>query len=205
LVSGYSLSHLLVMIAFMLPPALVAMFSQPYRVKRVFSFLFPALDPTGMSYQVSTSLQAIRTGGLFGLGLGKGTFKLGLLPEVQSDFIFASVCEEIGFVGSSFFILLFVLFGVLGYLGAQRILEKNRFLSLGAFGLTSMVLFQAVLNLMVVTALLPPTGIPLPFFSQGGTNLFVALVGCSFIYRVLRINAGTVVIKHQEDSSWRYS
>lgn len=185
--SGFPLSYLLVMVAFMLPPALVAMFSQAYRVRRVFSFIFPALDPAGMSYQVSTSLRSIGSGGLFGVGLGKGTYKLGLLPEVQSDFIFASICEEMGFVGALFIILLFVLFGLLGYGGAKKIAQSNKFLSQGAFGMTSMVLFQALMNLMVVTALLPPTGIPLPFFSQGGTNIFVVLVGCSFIYRVLLI------------------
>ena len=199
LASGFRLTYLMVLIGFLLPPMLIAMLSQPYRVRRIFSFLFPALDPAGMSYQVSTSLRSIRSGGLFGVGLGKGTFKLGLLPEVQSDFIFASICEEVGFVGSAFILVLFVLFSSLGYNAAKRIAQTDRFLSLCAFGLTSMVLFQAVLNLMVVTGLLPPTGIPLPFFSQGGTNLFIVLVGCSLIYRVLLISSGKIAMKKPKE------
>ncbi|NBK23873.1 MAG: cell division protein FtsW, partial [Spirochaetia bacterium] len=87
LASGLKISTLLIMFAFLVPPALVGMFSQSYRVKRIVSFLFPSLDPVGMNYQVTTSLKAIQKGGLFGVGLGNGTYKLGLLPEVQSDFI----------------------------------------------------------------------------------------------------------------------
>lgn len=188
--SGFKLSHLLILLAFLATPALVAMFSQSYRVKRVFSFLFPSLDPAGMNYQVSTSLKAIKAGGMFGVGLGNGQFKLGLLPEVQSDFIFASVCEEIGFVGSAFILILFAMIAILGYNAASRMQSRDRFLSISAFGLTSMILFQTLLNLAVVTALLPPTGIPLPFFSQGGTNLFVVLCSCALLYRILLISSG---------------
>ncbi len=190
--SGFRILHMVVLLAFLVPPALVAMFSQSYRVKRVFSFLFPSLDPSGMNYQVSNSLKAISEGGLFGVGLGNGTYKLGLLPEVQSDFIFASVCEELGFIGGAFILVLFVMFAILGYHAARRMLDRDRFLSLVAFGLTSMVLFQAILNIAVVTALLPPTGIPLPFFSQGGTNLLVVLLSCALLYRILLISSGRI-------------
>jgi cell division protein FtsW len=192
LASGFKLSHLLVLLAFLAAPALVAMFSQSYRVKRVFSFLFPSLDPVGMNYQVSNSLKAIKAGGLFGVGLGNGQYKLGLLPEVQSDFIFASICEEIGFVGSAFILILFAMIAILGYNAASRMQSRDRFLSISAFGLTSMILFQAILNLAVVTALLPPTGIPLPFFSQGGTNLFVVLCSSALLYRILLISSGKI-------------
>jgi cell division protein FtsW len=168
------------------------MFSQSYRVKRIVSFLFPSLDPSGMSYQVSTGLKAISSGGLFGVGLGNGSYKLGLLPEVQSDFIFASVCEELGLVGGAFILVLFLMFGILGYHASRRMQDRDRFLSLMAFGLTSMVLFQAILNLGVVTALLPPTGIPLPFFSQGGTNILVVLLSCAMLYRILLISSGRI-------------
>ena len=192
LASGFKFGHLLVLLSFLAAPALVAMFSQSYRVKRVFSFLFPSLDPVGMNYQVSNSLKAIKAGGLFGVGLGNGQYKLGLLPEVQSDFIFASICEEIGFVGSAFILILFAMIAILGYNAASRMQSRDRFLSISAFGLTSMILFQAILNLAVVTALLPPTGIPLPFFSQGGTNLFVVLCSSALLYRILLISSGKI-------------
>ncbi len=192
LASGFRLSHLLVLLAFLASPALVAMLSQSYRVKRVFSFLFPSLDPEGMSYQVTHSLKAIRAGGVFGVGLGNGQYKLGLLPEVQSDFIFASICEEIGFAGSAFILILFAMIAILGYNAAARMQKRDRFLSISAFGLTSMILFQAILNVAVVTALLPPTGIPLPFFSQGGTNLFVVLCSSALLYRILLISSGKI-------------
>lgn len=195
LASGLKFSTLLILFAFLVPPALVGMFSQSYRVKRIVSFLFPSLDPVGMNYQVTTSLKAIQKGGLFGVGLGNGTYKLGLLPEVQSDFIFASICEEIGLVGCSFILILFAMLAILGYNAASRMRERDRFLSLTAFGLTSMILFQAILNLGVVTALLPPTGIPLPFFSQGGTNLFIVLTSCSLLYRILLISSGKVPLQ----------
>ncbi len=192
LASGFRIVHMVILLAFLIPPAIVAMFSQSYRIKRIVSFLFPALDPSGMNYQVSTGLKAISSGGLFGVGLGNGTFKLGLLPEVQSDFIFASVCEELGFVGGAFILALFLMFAILGYHASRRMQDRDRFLSLTAFGLTSMVLFQAILNLGVVTALLPPTGIPLPFFSQGGTNLLVVLLSCAMLYRILLISSGKI-------------
>jgi len=79
---------------------------------------------------------------------------------------------------------------ILGYNAASRMQSRDRFLSISAFGLTSMILFQTLLNLAVVTALLPPTGIPLPFFSQGGTNLFVVLCSCALLYRILLISSG---------------
>ncbi|MEA4865396.1 MAG: putative peptidoglycan glycosyltransferase FtsW [Sphaerochaeta sp.] len=195
LASGFKLGHLLVLLAFLAAPALIAMFSQSYRVKRVFSFLFPALDPAGMNYQVSNSLKAIRAGGLFGVGLGNGQYKLGLLPEVQSDFIFASICEEIGFVGSSFILVLFAMIAILGYNAASRMESRDRFSSIMAYGLTSMILFQAILNLAVVTALLPPTGIPMPFFSQGGSNLFVVLTSSALLYRIMLISSGKIPLQ----------
>lgn len=209
LTSGFRLKHLLILLSFVALPGVVAMLSQSYRVKRVFSFLFPALDPAGLSYQVSTSLKAIKAGGLFGVGLGNGVYKLGLLPEVQSDFIFASVCEEIGLVGAVFILVLLIMFAILGYNTAQRMRDRDRFLSICTFGLTSMILFQTILNLAVVTGLLPPTGIPMPFFSQGGTNLLVVLCGCAVMYRTMLIASGRTpllksTLKRQERQQFEF-
>ncbi len=195
LVGGMKISTLLVGFAFFIVPATTLMFAQPYRVKRVFSFLFSQIDQGGINYQVNNSLKAIGSGGLFGVGLGNGTYKLGIIPEVQSDFIFASICEEVGFVGAAFILALFAMFAILGYNAYVRMQSRDRFLSFTAFGITTMILLQAIINIAVVTGMLPPTGIPLPFFSQGGTNLFVVICLCALLYRILLISSGRIPLE----------
>lgn len=195
LVGGMKISTLLLGFSFLIVPAATLMLSQSYRVKRVFSFLFSQVDLGGINYQVANSLKAIGSGGFFGVGLGNGTYKLGLIPEVQSDFIFASICEEVGFVGSAFIIALFAMFAILGYNAYLRMLNRDRFLSFTAFGITTMILLQAITNIAVVTGMLPPTGIPLPFFSQGGTNLFVVICLCALLYRILLISSGRIPLE----------
>jgi cell division protein FtsW len=195
LVGGMKITTLLLGFAFFIVPAIVLMLSQPYRVKRVFSFFFSQIDPGGINYQVTNSLKAIGAGGLFGVGLGNGTYKLGIIPEVQSDFIFASICEEIGFVGAAFILALFAMFAILGYNAYLRMHSRDRFLSFTAFGITTMVLLQAIINIAVVTGMLPPTGIPLPFFSQGGTNLYVVICLCALLYRILLISSGRIPLE----------
>ena len=186
LYSGVRLTKVVLLLLFLIPPLFAALFSQAYRIRRVAAFFFPSLDPSGMNYQVNISLKAISAGKLFGVGLGQGTYKLGTLPEVHSDFIIASVAEELGFIGIFFILLFFFLYALLGYNGARRMIERDRFLSALSFGATTMVLTQAILNLAVITSLAPPTGIPMPFFSQGGTNMFVILIASALILNVLR-------------------
>lgn len=172
-------------------PSLIFLFIEPYRIRRIVSFLFPTIDPSGLNWQVRKSLEAIAAGGMWGKGLGNGTFKLGIIPEVQSDFIFASLAEELGFSGVILVFLLFLGFAFLGFSTARRFYTtsfKHRFIALASFGITFMIIWQALINLAVVTALLPPTGIPLPFFSQGGTNLFIILCECGFLYRCMVID-----------------
>lgn len=166
--------------------AIIFLLTEPYRIKRVVSFLFPSIDPTGLNWQVQNSLKAIGSGGILGKGLGNGVFKLGVIPEVQSDFIFASLAEEMGFLGVLVFFVLFVVFAVLGFSTAYRHGKQgNTFLAYTSFGISFMIVWQALVNLAVVTSLLPPTGIPLPFFSQGGTNLFMILAECGLLYKCM--------------------
>ena len=132
------------------------------------------------------SLNAIKEGGLFGKGLGNGFYKLGSLPEVQNDFIFSSFVEECGLVGVFILFTLFLLFTILGLRGFIRERLKDEFFSNLALGITAMIIIQVLINICVVTGLLPPTGIPLPFFSQGGTNLFVVIIECGLLYRVIK-------------------
>ncbi|MDT4762919.1 putative peptidoglycan glycosyltransferase FtsW [Sphaerochaeta sp. PS] len=195
LVGGMKVSTLLVSFAFLVVPAVTLMLAEPYRVKRVFSFVFSEVDPAGINYQIVNSLKAIGSGGLFGVGLGNGSYKLGLIPEVQSDFIFASICEEIGFFGIALMLVLFAMFAILGYNAYARMRSRDRFLSYTAFGITTMIVFQAIINIAVVTGMLPPTGIPLPFFSQGGTNLFVVICLCALLYRILLISSGRIPLE----------
>ncbi len=186
LICGCDFKAISLIIVFLFLPALLALFSQSYRIKRVLSFLFPSLDPSGLNYQINNSISAIASGGLLGKGLGNGYYKQGILPEVQNDFIFAHLGEEAGFIGIFILILLFLLFVHIGYkVASVNYKSNNTFFSYIAFGITTSIVLQAIINMMVVTSLLPPTGIPLPFFSQGGTNLFFTIVLTSIVHKIL--------------------
>ena len=181
------LRYIIIALAFLCVPAILYMLSEGYRVRRIASFIFPSLDPQGLNWQVNMSLSAIAEGGLFGKGIGNGVYKMGLLPEVQNDFILSSIIEETGIIGFTFILLLFFFFALLGYRGAGRLSTRDDFASLVTIGITTMIVTQVVINIAVVTGLLPPTGIPLPFFSQGGTNLFIVIVECGLMYKMISI------------------
>ncbi|MFA6844201.1 MAG: FtsW/RodA/SpoVE family cell cycle protein [Sphaerochaetaceae bacterium] len=192
---GVGLGPLFLMMASIAVPSIVILFTVPYRVQRIASFLMPNLDPQSINYQVINSIKAIKRGGLLGVGLGNGTYKLGLIPEVQNDFIFANMCEELGLVWVLFIIILFGMFAFLGYKTYRRMVGQDVFLANLDFGMTTMIVWQAIINIAVVSGLLPPTGIPLPFFSQGGTNLFVVLCCCAVMYRIMMISNGKLPLQ----------
>ena len=144
-----------------------------YAGDRVTAWLHPELDPSDTGYQILQSLYAIGSGGLFGLGFGKSRQKYLYLPFQYNDYIFAIVCEELGLFGAVLIILLFAAFIVRGFWIALR--ARDRFSTVFAAGLVALFAIQTVLNLCVVTNLLPSTGISLPFFSYGGTALAVNL------------------------------
>ncbi|MDD7202591.1 MAG: putative peptidoglycan glycosyltransferase FtsW [Sphaerochaetaceae bacterium] len=183
--AGLHFSILILALAIIFVPGALAILTAPYRIQRMASFLFPGIDRSGASYQVDNALKAIRSGGLFGVGLGSGTYKLGILPEVQNDFIFASMCEELGLFWMLFLLALFLVFAILGYRSFVQMIRYDRFLGYVDFGLTTLIISQVVINVSVVTGLLPPTGIPLPFFSQGGTSLFVTLTSSAVLFRIM--------------------
>jgi cell division protein FtsW len=150
-----------------------AIFSSPERLERIKSFIRPDDSIAQTSgYQIKQSLIAISTGRMFGKGLGRGISKYGHLPEDTTDFIFAIIAEELGFLGVCFVILLFLLFLFLGVIIICRCDET--FGKLLAFGIVLTIISQAVINLGVVTRLLPTKGIALPFISAGGTHLFLS-------------------------------
>ena len=144
-----------------------------YVAVRIKSWQNPFADKLGDTWQTANSLIAIGSGGLFGLGLGNSRQKYLYLPETKNDFVFPIVCEELGFVGALAIIIVFFLLIVEGYSIAVRC--KDRFGMLIAVGITTQIGIQTVLNLAVVSNLIPNTGISLPFFSYGGTALIMQL------------------------------
>jgi cell division protein FtsW len=183
LVAQVRMLHLLLLSVLVVPLGGVLLFTKTHRVRRLMAFLNPLADPRGSGYQVIASQTALSGGGFW----GKGIKKLGGLPEAHSDFIFAVVGEESGFVGAVFVLLLFVLFAWRGYGIAFRGTDSfHRYL---AFGLTTEVFLQAVLNIAVVAGLLPATGIPLPFFSSGGSSMLVSLTTCGLLINLSKVVA----------------
>ena len=164
-----------------------------YAGDRVTAWLHPENDPGDTGYQILQSLYAIGSGGLFGLGLGKSKQKYLYLPFQYNDYIFAIICEELGLIGAFLIIVLFAITILRGYWIALR--AEDRFSTVFAAGLVTLIAVQSVLNLAVVTNLLPSTGIALPFFSYGGTALAVNLGEMGI---VLSISRGRDQIKKQE-------
>ena len=155
-----------------------------YAGDRVTAWLHPEEDPGDTGYQILQSLYAIGSGGLFGMGFGKSRQKYLYLPFQYNDYIFAIICEELGLVGALLIIVLFAVLILRGYWIALR--APDRFSTVLAAGLVTLIAVQTVLNLGVVTNLLPSTGIALPFFSYGGTALAVNLGEMGIVLSVSR-------------------
>ena len=154
----------------------------PYRLKRIISFLNPWSDPLGSGYQIIQSLYAIGPASLLGLGFGKSIQKQFYLPEPQTDFIFAIICEEFGIVGAISVIALFIsLFYIILKISLK---QNNLFAKYLSFGLGMQIILQGTLNLCVVTSLIPVTGVTLPFFSYGGSSLLVSMISIGIILNI---------------------
>ncbi len=168
-------------ILFFLVVALL-IFITPYRYQRFVSFLNPEVDPLGKNYHLNQALIAIGSGGLKGVGYGQSTSKLNYLPEPIGDSIFAIIAEELGFFGSLFLIVLYLLFiGRILYIAKNT---KETFGRLLAIGFACLIGFQAFINIAAISGLLPLTGIPLPFISYGGTSLAVNLIFSGIIVNI---------------------
>ncbi len=155
-----------------------------FRSTRIQTWLDPFSDPTGDGWQIIQSLYAIGSGGLFGLGLGNSKQKYLYLPEPHNDFIFAVLAEELGFFGCIFVILLFVIFIWRGIVVAIK--APDNFGTLVAIGIVAMIGLQALINIAVVTGAMPVTGMPLPFFSYGGTAIAVNLGTVGILLNISR-------------------
>jgi cell division protein FtsW len=165
----------------MVPVAWMTML-QEYRMKRIFTFIDPWADPTGSGYQIIQSLYALGPGHIFGSGLGRSRQKLFYLPEPHNDFIFAVIGEELGFVGAVTVLLLYL---VLIWRGMQISLRApDLFGSLLAAGIIFVFAFQVLINIAVVTASMPVTGINLPLISAGGSSVFFTLISIGVLLNI---------------------
>ncbi len=181
-ISGTKLSFFIKCFIFCLMGIITLVIIAPYRMARIVSYLNPWVDPLGSGFQIIQSLYAIGPGGLLGLGLTNSIQKHFYLPEPQTDFIFAIISEEFGFLGvliiTSIFFLIF-------YKSIKiSMSSKDLFSKYLVFGLSIEIIIQVILNLSVVTGLIPVTGITLPFISYGGSSLLVSMISVGIIISV---------------------
>jgi len=153
-----------------------------YRQARMMAFLNPDSDPKGAGFQLLQSLIAVGSGGFTGVGLMESKQKLFYLPEAHTDFIYAVICEELGFIGAMMVITLFAIYGWRGLRAAFS--APDNFGRLLALGITAMVLFQTLINFAVVLGMVPTKGIPLPFISYGGSSLLVMLLATGVLLNI---------------------
>lgn len=181
-VSGMKKRYLLAIII----PALIALpiliIIEPYRLKRLMAFANPWASPKGEGYQLLQSLYALGSGGFFGVGLFNSRQKFRFLPFAESDFILAVIGEELGFVGV---FLLFATMLFLSYRGYKTAIKCKTYLGfMMAFGITTVFTLQVMINALVVTGSIPPTGLPLPFISCGNTSLIVFMTAFGILYKI---------------------
>jgi cell division protein FtsW len=179
--SGIKLRYIMTL-GILLVPISIKLLMEPYRLRRVLAFLDPWKDPQGSGFQLVQSFIALGSGGIKGIGLGESKQKLSFLPESHTDFIFALVGEELGFIGALVIVCLFLLLFFRGISVANR--TKNLFGYYLASGLSMMVALQALINFCVTTGLVPTKGLPLPFISYGGSSLLMNMVAVGILLRL---------------------
>lgn len=181
-VAGLSLRYVSWAALAVLPAIYLLIVRVPYRYNRIISFMNPEVDPQGTSFQLLQSLIAVGSGGFNGVGLMESRQKLFYLPEAHTDFIYAVLCEELGFIGGAMVLALFAVYGWRGIRAAVG--APDAFGRFAALGITAMVLSQALINLSVVLGLMPTKGIPLPFVSYGGSSLLVMLLATGVLLNI---------------------
>lgn len=187
-IAGARIWHLTSLSAVGVAGIVVAILAEPYRLKRLIAFNDPWADPLDTGYHIIQSLYAIGSGGLFGVGLGRSREKFLYLPEPHTDFIFSILGEELGLIGTTTILVLFFLFAWRGFKIAMS--ATDVYGSILAAGLTTMILVQALMNIAVVTASMPVTGIPLPFLSFGGSALIFTMAGVGILLNISkRVNS----------------
>ncbi|MCL2374247.1 MAG: putative lipid II flippase FtsW [Treponema sp.] len=181
-IAGIKARYFLSALFMFLPTAALLILQKEHRIRRFLSYIQPEFEPLGANFQVNASVLTISSGGFWGRGIGQGVRNSSSVPEVHSDFIFSSFAEEKGFLGIIFFCLLFGLFAIRGYMMSMR--NENTFNRLLGCGLVTMIISQVLLNIAVASGALPATGVPLPFFSAGGSSLITTLVMAGLIVNI---------------------
>ncbi|MEK7550927.1 MAG: putative lipid II flippase FtsW [Patescibacteria group bacterium] len=181
-VSGISLMHLIVTGVLGLLSVAGLILISPYRRDRLTTFLEATSDPLGKGYHIRQILLALGSGGLIGIGIGGSRQKYLFLPEASSDSIFAVIAEETGLIGATIIISLFILFLLKGFKIARN--APDKFSKVVAVGITSWIAGQAFLNIASMVSLVPLTGVPLPFFSYGGSSLVMILSACGILLNI---------------------
>lgn len=184
IMAGAKWRHILLMLAGGIGVGGYYAWSEPYRRRRLLSFRNPFAMMSDEGYQLSQSLIAFGSGGVFGMGLGQGRQKFAYLPYPESDFIFAIIGEDFGLLGCLAVILLFAALMAAGYRVAVAC--RDKFGALLAAGITSSITVQAFLNMGVVVGILPTTGLPLPFFSAGGTSVSITMAAMGVLMNISR-------------------
>ena len=180
--AGLSYRYILGAAVVAVPAVLAASMLESYRRARVWTFLDPWADRYGDGFQIIQSFIAVGTGGIFGRGLHDSVQKLLFLPEPHTDFIYSVIGEELGLIGTTTVLICFCVIALRGLRIASR--AEDRFGSLAALGITTMIAGQAFVNMSVVLGLLPTKGIPLPLLSSGGSSLLVSLVGVGVLLNI---------------------
>ena len=173
------------------PAIILIILTEQYRVNRIAAFLNPDEYVQSFNFQSIASKKAVITGGFWGQGIGDGLEKLNNIPEVQSDYIFAGWTEAMGFIGVIFYFVLLIFFVSRAIIIALKC--PDRFSAFGTFGCTAVIFFQSLMNVSVVCGIVPTTGIPLPFFSNGGSSIIVTLCMCGFIINASRVDGDSFV------------
>jgi len=181
-IAGLRKKFLFLSILAIIPIVALAILFAEYRTRRIIAFLNPWEDPSGVGFQVIQSFYAFGRGGFWGVGLGESSQKLYRLPEAHTDFIFSVIGEELGFVGTTAIVLLFLIFIWRGFLTAYQ--AKDPFGTHLATGLTLLIGLQAFINLGVASGLLPTKGLTLPFISMGGSSMLVTMLSVGVILNI---------------------
>jgi len=182
--SGAKIFWLVPVMSIIVPLAALFVFLEPYRLNRIIGFLDQDSYLQTLNYQTYAARRAISSGGFWGQGLGSGLSRINSIPEIQSDYIFAGWAESMGYVGVLIYFLILILFAWRGL--HCSLSAKSRFASVAAFGFVVSLVTQSVMNVAVVGGVIPTTGIPLPFFSSGGSSILFTLATCGFLVNASR-------------------
>lgn len=186
--SGSKIFWLVPVMSIVVPLSALFVFLEPYRLNRIIGFLDQDNYLQTLNYQTYAARRAISAGGFWGQGLGSGLSRINSIPEIQSDYIFAGWAESMGYFGVLIYFALLALFAWRGLHCALT--SKSRFASIAAFGFIVSIVAQSVMNVAVVGGVIPTTGIPLPFFSSGGSSIIFTLATCGFLVNASRNEIG---------------